>query len=505
MSKKTVAVIGAGPAGLTAGYQLRKHKISVDIFEADPQYVGGISRTVKYKDYLFDIGGHRFFSKSKEIEDLWTEILPQDLLQRPRRSRIFYRNKFFSYPLNPLEALLNLGLVQSFMIVCSYTSAKLFPVKNPRTYSDWVSNLFGKRLFQIFFKTYTEKVWGMDCNSISADWAKQRIGSLSVSKILFSKFPNFSQVTSPVKSLIESFRYPRKGPGMLWEACAKRILEMGGQIHMGCKVTKVRYLEDIGKYKLEYQYRNGDKKFFEADHIISSIPIRELIKQLAPICSEATVQAASSLRYRDFLVVNIIAKGPATFTDNWIYIHDPNVKVGRIQNLKSWSPNMVPDQQCESYGLEYFCFDHDDLWETSDEELIELGKQELEALGLVPYEKVIDGCVVRQSKAYPVYDHDYKDNLTQIKKELRCKLPGLHLVGRNGMHAYNNQDHSMMTALLCVKNIVAGAELYDVWGVNQDAEYHEQVDEKEYLIGVGHRMVPKSILELDKKGVMVDL
>lgn len=504
MPKISVAIIGAGPAGLTAGYQLRKHDISTHIFEEDPQYVGGISRTVKYKDFLFDIGGHRFFSKSKEIEDLWDEMLPQDMLQRPRQSRIFYRDKFFSYPLNPMEALRNLGLKQSFRVVCSYIWAKLFPVKNPNTYTDWVSNLFGRRLFNIFFKTYTEKVWGMDCSSISADWAKQRIGGLSVSKMLMSKLPGLCRIAPPVKSLIESFRYPRKGPGMLWESCADKILKMGGQVYMGCKVTKVSYLRSIEKYELEYQDHNNNTQVFQADHVISTVPIRTLVKQLEPMCSNTAIHAADSLNYRDFLVVNIIAEGPATFDDNWIYIHDPKVKVGRIQNLKSWSPDMVPNQSLESYGLEYFCFDHDELWEKSDEELIKLGKQELSDLGLVSYDKIIDGCVVRQPKAYPVYDHSYKEHLATIKKELKSNYPNLHLVGRNGMHAYNNQDHSMMTAILCVKNIVAGAELYNVWGVNQNAEYLEEVKETNSTRRITQRLVPMPTLELEKKGVTVD-
>jgi len=499
MPQKSVAIIGAGPAGLTAGYQLRKHDISTCIFEADPKYVGGISRTVKYKDFLFDIGGHRFFSKSKEIEDLWDEILPQDMLQRPRQSRIFYRDKFFSYPLNPMEALRNLGAKQSIMIVCSYFWAKLVPVKNPTTYTDWVSNLFGRRLFNIFFKTYTEKVWGMDCDSISADWAKQRIGGLSVSKLLISKLPSIFQISPPVKSLIESFRYPRRGPGMLWESCADKIKKMGGHIQMGCEIRRIRYLQSSEKYELEYRDQNNNTLLFHADHVISSLPIRTLVKQLEPVCSKSASYAADSLHYRDFIVVNIIAKGPATFDDNWIYIHDPKVKVGRIQNLKSWSSDMVPDQNYESYGLEYFCFDHDDLWEKSDDELMELAKQELSSLGLVSYDKIIDGCIVRQPKAYPVYDHGYKENLAKIKKELKGNYPNLHLVGRNGMHAYNNQDHSMMTALLCVKNIVAGAEIYNVWGVNQNAEYLEEVNESNYTRSITQRLVPMPTLDLEKK------
>jgi protoporphyrinogen oxidase len=475
----TVTVIGAGPAGLTAAYLLSKSKVKVTVLEADPQYVGGIARTAHYKGYHFDIGGHRFFSKSKEVEDLWSELLPDDMLDRPRSSRIFYGGKFYSYPLKAVEALLNLGLLESVLCVLSYVRARLFPVKDPRNLEDWVSNQFGKRLFRIFFKTYTEKVWGMNCKEISADWAAQRIKGLSLAAaILGALLPkrrsrDRGQV---IKTLIDSFRYPRRGPGMMWEACAAKIVEMGNDVVMGHKVTGCSYDPAARRWTVEHMDQQGDRHVTHSEHVISSAPLRDLVRDLRPAVSAPAQKAAGALRYRDFLTVVLIVRDKDVFQDNWIYIHDPSVMVGRIQNFKSWSPEMVPDQSMACYGLEYFCFEGDGLWTSPDADLIERAKSEMQKIGLVNAKDVVDGCVVRQPKAYPVYDDDYADHVTAVRSELADRFPTLHLVGRNGMHKYNNQDHAMMTAMLCAKNIVAGEPLYDLWKVNQDAEYHEAGD-----------------------------
>jgi len=496
--KTTVAVIGAGPAGLTAAYLLSKNDVDVVVLEADPLYVGGISRTVTYKGFHFDIGGHRFFSKSKAVEELWTEILPNDMLHRPRSSRIYYGGKFFTYPLKPFQALVKLGIFQSILCVLSWLTARLFPVRNPRNFEEWVSNQFGRRLFRIFFKSYTEKVWGMSCKDISADWASQRIKGLSLgSAIKNAVLPQRynGDRTKVIKTLINSFRYPRKGPGMMWEACAEKVKAMGGQIEMGCKVTACAYDEMTSVWRVQFQDQAGNVHVLEAEHVISSAPMRSLICGLSPDVSERAKIAAESLKYRDFLTVMLILKERHVFDDNWIYIHDPSVKVGRIQNFRSWSPEMVPEPDKACYGLEYFCFEHDGLWDASDADLIELGKRELVKIGLAKEGDVVDGCVVRQKKAYPVYDDDYSRHVATIRQELEDRYPNLHLVGRNGMHKYNNQDHAMMTAMLCVENILADAKLYDLWQVNQDAEYHEAgpADDDEST-GPALRLVPTRVV-----------
>ena len=475
--KTKVAIIGAGPAGLTAGYILSKEAVDLVVLEADPVYVGGISRTVTYKDFHFDIGGHRFFSKSKAVEDLWTEILPNDMLVRPRSSRIFYDGKFYSYPLKPVEALVKLGIVKSALCVLSWLKARLLPVRNARNFEQWVSNQFGKRLFNTFFKSYTEKVWGMSCKEISADWAAQRIRGLSLgSAIKNALIPQRynGDRSRVIKTLINSFRYPRRGPGMMWEVCAERIQALGGRLEMGCRVTRCSYDETSGNWTVEYKDQLDQMKTIEAEHVISSAPMQALVCGLSPAVSERTKRAAESLKYRDFITVMLILKDRQMFDDNWIYIHDPSVKVGRVQNFRSWSPEMVPEPDKVCYGLEYFCFEHDGLWDSSDNDLIGLAKRELIQIGLAKEGDFVDGCVVRQKKAYPVYDDDYARHVATIRQELDTRYPNLHLVGRNGMHKYNNQDHAMMTAMLCVENILADAKLYDLWQVNSDAEYHEQ-------------------------------
>ncbi|HUJ28284.1 MAG TPA: NAD(P)/FAD-dependent oxidoreductase [Myxococcales bacterium] len=473
MRENKVTVIGAGPAGLTAAYLLAKEGVGVTVIEADPQLVGGIARTASYKGFHFDIGGHRFFSKSKEVEDLWTELLPHDLLERPRSSRIYYRRKFFSYPLKAFEALRKLGVLESALCVLSYLKAKLFPVEPAKSVEDWVTNQFGKRLYGIFFKTYTEKVWGMSCSEISADWAAQRIKGLALgSAIWHAIFPQRRKAGgSVIKTLIDSFRYPRKGPGMMWEAAARRVRELGGTVRMGERVTGVKY--DGARWTVTSVDAQGAARETVSGHVISSAPIRELVKGLQPAVSPEAQAAAGSLKYRDFVTVVLITRDRDAFDDNWIYIHDPTVKVGRVQNFKSWSPEMVPDPSMSCYGLEYFCFEGDGVWTARDEDLIALGKKEMEQIGLAKAADVVDGCVVRQAKAYPVYDEGYAARVDTVRRELAARFPTLHLVGRNGMHKYNNQDHAMMTAMLCARNIVAGRELYDLWQVNQDAEYHE--------------------------------
>jgi protoporphyrinogen oxidase len=469
-------VIGAGPAGLTAAYQLAKQGQRVVVLEADPEYVGGICRTVNYKDFHFDIGGHRFFSKSREVEDLWTEIAGDLMLDRPRSSRIYYRGQFFKYPLKPFEALSKLGLLESSLCALSFLKAQIRPIRDPRSFEDWVSNQFGERLFRIFFKTYTEKVWGMSCREISADWAAQRIKGLSLgSAIKHALFPQRKPKDrgAIVKTLIDTFRYPRQGPGMMWDACARKLRQMGGQVLLGRRAARLSFDAAEKVWTVTACTRDGQTETYRGEHLISSMPIRELVAQIEPRLPQDALSAAQSLRYRDFLTVGLILRERNKFQDNWIYIHDPSVKVGRIQNYKSWSPEMVPDPDYCCYGLEYFCFEGDGLWATPDADLIALATREIEKVGLGLAADVTDGCVIRQRKAYPVYDDAYQKHVDTVRAALQTHCAQIHLVGRNGMHKYNNQDHAMMTAMLTAKNILAGENRFDVWSVNQDAEYHE--------------------------------
>ncbi len=429
---------------------------------------------------------------------MWSEILPNDMMDRPRSSRIFYRRQFFSYPLKAFEALRKLGMIESIHCVLSYAKVRLRPLKRTESFSDWVTNHFGSRLFSIFFKTYTEKVWGMKCEDISADWAAQRIKGLSLSSAIFNAIVPKKWLRrgnkSVIKTLIDTFRYPRKGPGMLWEACADKIRQQNGNVQLGCEVYQCEYHQETQMWDIHYRDHTGNTQKITATHVISSAPLRNVVLDyLSPALSPATQAAAQQLQYRDFLIVVLILKDKDLFTDNWIYVHDAQVSVARIQNFKSWSPEMVPEEGMCSYGMEYFCFKGDKVWSATDAELIQKATQEIVTLGLAKAEDIVDGCVVRQPKAYPVYDKHYQEHVALIKNELEEKFPSLYLVGRNGMHKYNNQDHAMMTAMLTVKNILADAREYNVWYVNQDAEYHESGSAGASKLEQGLRQVPEPI------------
>jgi protoporphyrinogen oxidase len=492
---KKVVIIGAGPAGLTAAYQLCKEGVESVILEKDV-VVGGISRTVNYKGYLFDIGGHRFFTKVKAVDEMWREVLGEKkFLHRSRLSRIYYNKRFFYYPIKAANALWGLGLWNSTLTLASYMKAQMLPSKNEKSFEDWVSNRFGKRLFNIFFKTYTEKVWGIPCSEISADWAAQRIKGLSLiatikNALLSSQSTNKGDV---IKTLIDAFDYPEKGPGQMWEMVAEDIQTRGSTLKMKSSVEKILW-KPGAVTALEIGI-DGKKEKVDGTDFISSMPIQELVRKLSPKPPANVRDAAERLGYRDFLTVSLIVNKADLFQDNWIYIHDSSVKVGRIQNFKNWSPEMVPDPLKTCLGLEYFCFEGDGLWTMSDEDLIKLATEEIGALGLVDPKDVEDGAVVRMPKAYPVYDSVYAGAVNTIR-EFMAGLGNLYLVGRNGMHKYNNQDHSMLTAMLSVKNIL-GAK-YDVWEVNVDNEYHEEVSEgaerEITLLPSTQPMVPKRIV-----------
>jgi len=492
--KKKVVIIGAGPAGLTAAYQLCKEGVESIVLEKD-DVVGGISRTVNYKGYLFDIGGHRFFTKVKAVDEMWREVLGEEkFLRRPRLSRIYYDKKFFHYPLKATNALLGLGLWNCVMMVCSYFRAQLFPVKKERSFEDWICNRFGKRLYQTFFKTYTEKVWGIPCDEISADWAAQRIKGLS----LISTLKNALLSAQPrdknkvIKTLIDAFDYPEKGPGQMWEMVASKIQQTGAALKMRSGVERI--LWDKGRVTAVEIMVDGKTESVAGTDFISSMPMRELVAKMDPPPPADVRNAAEMLGYRDFLTVSLVINKADLFSDNWIYIHDPDVKVGRIQNFKNWSPHMVPDPTKTCLGLEYFCFEGDGLWNSPDEELVELAARELAILGLADAASIEDGTVVRMPKAYPIYDGTYEQAVATVREFVEG-LGNMYLVGRNGMHKYNNQDHSMLTAMLSVKNIL-GAN-YDVWGVNVDDEYHEEIaaenDSELSLLSSTQPLIPKRV------------
>ena len=462
-----VLVIGGGPAGLTAAYLLQQAGAHVTVFEGT-EMVGGISQTAQYKGYRFDIGGHRFFTKYAPVEKLWHEILGSEFISVPRQSRIHYRGKYFDYPLKAWNALSGLGPIEAVRILYSYTLAKLRPNPVEENFEQWVSNRFGTRLYEIFFKTYTEKVWGIPCTEIRAEWAAQRIQNLSLAKAIINA-ASIQRRSTKIKSLINEFQYPRLGPGQMWEMCTVKLKEIGGEVLMRHKVKKIE-VEGQRVVAVRCETPAGEKRF-EGEHVISTMPVRSLVRALEPAAPESVRRAGEGLRYRDFLVVALIIEKEHLFTDNWIYIHTPGVKVGRIQNFNNWSKAMVPDAGRTCLGMEYFCFEGDGLWTTKDEDLVALATKELGLLGLCDPKLVVDGTVVRMPKAYPIYDSQYREHLDHARSHLDA-IANLHPVGRNGMHKYNNQDHSMLTAMMVVWNM-QGAN-HDVWEVNTDFDYHEE-------------------------------
>ncbi|KLL11021.1 NAD(P)/FAD-dependent oxidoreductase [Protofrankia coriariae] len=485
--KPEVVVIGAGPAGLTAGWELVKRDVPVTVLEGD-SVVGGISRTAQREGWRFDIGGHRFFTKVPEVEALWHEILPdEDFLMRPRSSRIIYDGKLFDYPLRAGNALRGLGLLEAARCIFSYFWVRVRPPKDQTKIEGWVAARFGWRLYRIFFKTYTEKLWGVPANTIEADWAAQRIKNLSLlNAIVNAVTPKRNQ--KDITSLIEEFQYPKYGPGMMWEAAADKILERGGKIvfeekvraihHEGGRATGVStvvtggYGPGAGAPEAS-RTDIGSEHHYDADEIVSSMPFSSLVRAMDPPAPEHVLAAANALRYRDFLTVALVVPESAGFPDNWIYIHSPELQVGRIQNFASWSPFLVKEGRT-CLGLEYFVFEGDETWSMADDDLIALASKELAALGLVPADQVEGGFVVRMPKAYPFYDSEYKKNVDIMRGWLAEVAPNVYPVGRNGMHRYNNQDHSMYTALLSVQNMVDGTN-HDVWSVNVEEDYHEEV------------------------------
>ncbi len=527
MSKKNpvAVIIGAGPAGLTAAWELlQRTNIQPLVFEMT-QDTGGISKTVNYKGNRIDIGGHRFFSKSDRVMGWWLSILPVEtgggsgnqldihyqgkqrkldlaekradpekndevFLIRQRLSRIFYLRRFFDYPLSlSLATLRNLGVARLFRAGISYARAALFPIKNERTLEDFFINRFGRELYRTFFKDYTEKVWGTSCRDIGADWGAQRIKGLSISKAvkhalgsMFRRDGDLAQKDTET-SLIERFIYPKLGPGQLWEQVAKRVEAAGGELHYGWRASKLRVADGRIQAVRFDDSETGESRWEEADYVFSTMPVRELVASLGDALPADVREYAAELEYRDFMTVGLLLRrfriaertlGKKSLPDNWIYIQERDVKVGRVQVFNNWSPYMVADPDQIWIGLEYFCNEGDELWDMPDQRMIDLAIEEMRRLGFIEVEDVIDATVLRMPKAYPGYFGEGYKHMDEIRAALDG-LENLFLVGRNGMHRYNNQDHSMLTSMVAVDNIVAGrTDKENVWSVNTEGDYHEQ-------------------------------
>lgn len=470
MNRKPVIIIGAGPAGLTAAYELAKRQTPSIIIEKDA-VVGGIARTVEYKGYRFDIGGHRFFTKVPRVMEIWKDVLGEDFLKRPRLSHIYYKKKFFSYPIKPFDVLKKLGLWETGLCALSFLYSQVRKRPREDSFEDYIINHFGKRLYETFFKSYTEKVWGIPCTEIKAEWAAQRIKDLSFTSLIRTAL--LGNRGNKIKTLIEEFYYPRLGPGMMWQKTKELIDRSGcGKVffntvpteifHDGSEITAVKIRDDYGK-----------EETIEVRALVSSMPISELFPIFSPKPDERVLEACRMLHYRDFITVALIVAQKDMFPDNWIYIHESQVRVGRIQNFKNWSPEMVPDSGKTCLGLEYFCFKIDPIWNMPDEKIIEIAKRELVFIGLAKEEEILDGKVIRMEKTYPVYDDSYEKAMPVIK-DAASRFRNLYPVGRNGMHRYNNQDHAMYTAMLATENILDGAG-HDLWSVNVDRVYHEEI------------------------------
>lgn len=507
-------IIGAGPAGLTAAYELIKQTEIKPIVIEMTNDIGGISKTVNYKGNRIDIGGHRFFSKSDAVMEWWQSILPIDnsnknslqinyqnksktvkvkdrvinknkvLLIRNRISRIFFLQKFFKYPINlSFQTLYKLGFLTSVKISFSYISIRLFPIKNEQNLEQFFINRFGKVLYRTFFKDYTEKVWGKKCNQIPSEWGKQRIKGVSISKAIKHAISKRSKDVSQKNtetSLIEKFLYPKFGPGQLWEEVADIIECSGGEIIKNTVVTKLVTDDNLIKKVFGKNSNTSEKFEFQADYVISTMPIKDLVNSFNPKPQINVLDVANKLEYRDFITVGLLLnkmkltnKSESLIKDNWIYIQEKTVKLGRLQIFNNWSPHLVKNQETIWLGLEYFCNEGDELWSKTDEDFIKFAIEELSSINIIEKEDVLDATIIKMPKTYPSYFGSYSK--LDIVKNFTNKFENLFLIGRNGMHKYNNQDHSMLTAMEAVKNIKNNITSKDnIWAINTEQEYHEE-------------------------------
>jgi protoporphyrinogen oxidase len=466
-----VVIIGAGPGGLTAAYQILEYDEGRPVLVLESSdTVGGISQTAERDGWRFDLGGHRFFTKVGAVEALWHTFLPdEDFLLRPRMSRILYNGVLFDYPLQPLKALRGLGIVESFRCLVSFVLVRLRPPKDQTHFEGWVAARFGWRLYRIFFKTYTEKVWGVPATAIQADWAAQRIKDLDLMTAVLHAFGlgRGKQVTT----LIDRFQYPKLGPGMMWQRVRELVEQKGGRVALRSAVVRLNR-ENGQVISVDVRDAEGRENRHAASEVVSTMPLPDLVRCMRPAPPARVITAANGLRHRDFMTIALVVPEADGFPDNWIYIHTPGVRVGRVQNFGSWSPYLVKDGRT-CLGLEYFVNEGDDLWSAPDAELSVLAEKEITALGLVPPGAVEAAFVVRVPKAYPVYDNGYSERVEVLREWLAENTQNVHPVGRNGMHRYNNQDHSMLTAMLVAENITRGTR-HDPWTVNVEEEYHEQ-------------------------------
>ncbi len=474
--RKRAIIIGAGPAGLTAAYEMQKLKLPFNILVLEASgMVGGISRTEQHEGNRFDIGGHRFFTKVADVEQMWHDVLGDDLITVPRLSRIYYRGNYFAYPLKIFDTLSNIGLYETFRILASYAKWQVRPSKTEETFEQWVINRFGGRLYMHFFRTYTEKVWGIPPSRIQADWAEQRIKNLSLPKAVWNAISGANDTSS----LIEQFKYPRLGPGMMWERTTALVQAAGGEVRLGAEAVRVNRDGNLVTSVDIRQWRKGSDTpktdRVTGDTFINTMALGDLVAAFDPPPPPEVCAAAARLRYRDFLIVTLRLDHADPFPDNWIYIHSPEVKVGRIQNFRAWSAEMLADPATSSIGMEYFCQEGDGLWTMSDADLQALAAAELEKLGLAAATTVVGSAVIRQPKAYPVYDTEYREALEVIRGWL-ATLTNFQTVGRNGLHRYNNQDHSMLSAMFAARNL--GGANHDVWDVNVERSYHEEFEVK---------------------------
>jgi protoporphyrinogen oxidase len=462
-ARAPVAVLGAGPAGLAAALRLARAGREVVLVDREDG-VGGLARTVERDGYRFDIGGHRFFTRIPEVRALWQELVGGDMLVRPRRSRILFDGKYFDYPLTAGSALAGLGPLESLRVAASYARARLRPIRPEASLADWVTNRFGRRLFETFFRTYTEKLWGIACEQISAAWAAQRIRGLSLRAALADMVRRGS---GGQRTLVTEFEYPRLGPGMLWERMRSEIEALGGRTLLSHRLAGLRH-DAAGVRAVELTGPSGAVTL-GVSHVVSTVPMRDLATALSPALPSAVAAAAGALWHRAFIQVALVLEGDDPFPDTWLYLHDPGVRAGRVQNFRAWSPALVPEPMRACIGVEYFCSAGDALWSRGDDELARIAEEDLAAIGFAG-RRVVAAHVVRMRDAYPVYNDGFAGRIALVARELG-RFGNLAVAGRNGMHRYNNMDHAMRSGLLAAENALGAA--HDLWSADLDDGYLE--------------------------------